>query len=131
MAIGIEIGDGVGGFAWDTLATLFRGVAAVVAAGIIGWRQSIIMAEQTAIARGQVDLEQMKLRADLFDRRMAVFQATYRWLGDFWGNGRQPTGEVEREFVWATDTAKLLFRPAIAEQMRVWYLMGVDHHCYE
>jgi len=119
------------GFTWEAFATLMTGVLAVGAAVYVGRRQTKIMDEQTAIAKRQVDLEHLKLRADLFDRRMAVFETTDRWLGEFWAHGKPATGDIERDFICATDTAKLLFRPAVAEQMRKWYLMGVDHHAYD
>jgi hypothetical protein len=112
------------GFTWEAFATLMTGVLAVGAAMYVGHRQTKIMTEQTAIAKGQVDLEHLKLRADLFDRRMQVYEATVRWLQDIWTNGNAPKGEAHTNYIWAMEKAKFLFRPAVADQMEEWFRMA-------
>jgi hypothetical protein len=121
----------MGAFTWDTLAqmlgagaTLATGALAVFAAWWVGSRQSKIMAEQTAIALRQTEIEHQGLRAELFDRRMQVYEATVRWLQDIWANGNAPKGDLHANYIWAMEKAKFLFRPAVAEQMEEWFRMA-------
>lgn len=60
-------------FDWPSFATLATGFAAVFAAWLVGRKQAYILSRQT-------DLEEAKLRADLFERRFATYEATADFL---------------------------------------------------
>lgn len=57
------------GFDWQSFATLATGFAAVAAAWRVGKQQAEILKRQT-------ELEEAKLRADLFARRIETFEVT-------------------------------------------------------
>jgi len=70
-------------FDWQSFATLTTGLAAVLGAVIVGWkqvgiadRQANISEHQSGILGRQVDLEETKLRAELFQRRLETFEIT-------------------------------------------------------
>ncbi|MBB5687656.1 hypothetical protein [Sphingobium boeckii] len=63
-------------FDWQSFSTLFTGIAAVVGAVIVGLKQTGISSKQTDILDRQVELEEAKLRADLFERRLETYEAT-------------------------------------------------------
>ncbi|MFY7838179.1 MAG: hypothetical protein ACOVQ0_18060 [Novosphingobium sp.] len=70
-------------FDWPSFATLTSGLAAVIGAVVVGLkqvgiarRQADITDKQADILDRQVKLEAAKLRADLFQRRLATFEAT-------------------------------------------------------
>lgn len=94
------------------------GALAVGAAVLVGLRQAKIMAEQTAIANRQVELEVLKLRSDLFDRRVQVYESAHRWLGTILQTAAAPEGDMRREYGRAMDRAKFLFRPQVYARMK-------------
>ena len=63
-------------FDWQSFSTLATGIAAVVGAVIVGLKQTEISRRQTDILKRQVELEDAKLRADLFERRLETYEAT-------------------------------------------------------
>lgn len=107
-------------FTWEAFATLFTGLMAVSAAYQVGIHQLAIMAKQTDIAGRQVELETLKLRSDLFDRRVLVYESTHRWLADIVRTAATPTGDLRIEYLRAMDKAKFLYRPAVHK--RLWEL---------
>ncbi len=117
----------MGALSWDAVATIVTGVLAVGAAVFVGLRQLRLMSEQTAIAARQVDLETLKLRSELFDRRMKVYDTTVKWLRHFWANGHAPADALREDYIWAIETAKFLFRPAVAQQMTHWLRQASQH----
>lgn len=84
------------GFTWEAFATLTAGCAAVGGATWVGLRQLRVTAQQASIAdrqagvmsrqadilEHQVQVERAKLRADLFDRRLAVYKASKAYIRD-------------------------------------------------
>lgn len=56
-------------FDWQSFSTLATGFLAVGAAWLVGKKQITISNEQKAILERQVDLEESKLRSDLFKQR--------------------------------------------------------------
>ena len=70
-------------FDWQSSATLTTGLAAVIGAVFVGWkqagiaeRQADISEQQTSILGRQVELEEAKLRADLFQKRLETYEVT-------------------------------------------------------
>lgn len=113
---------------WDTMNwEAAAGFSAVLAALIVGLRQSGILSRQ-------VRLEQQKAQADVFDRRMAVYDATREWLMFMNDVGRAPwehgpdaahgtSVEREREktiksnYLTEFEKARFLFSPAVFERL--------------
>lgn len=111
---------------WEAAATLITGLAAVGAAGAVGWRQTEIMNEQAKIQRDQLliedamrKLEGLKIKTDLFDRRMAVYQVANRWLFAWHLYGEVST-EQELQMLQAKDQAEFLFRREVWNAMIAW-----------
>lgn len=131
-------------FTWEAFATLFAGVLAFVAGGgaiigavIVGKRQATILKEQADIQARQaqiagraLDIEELKVRTELFDDRFKVYQATREWLNFIVMYARLPgasgegVGPVEGErelnaqFFQQLDRARFLFRPSVYERLR-------------
>jgi len=115
-------------FSWEAFATLFTGVAAVVGASIIGWRQSEIMAKQTAIAERQAEIEKLSHRSEQFDRRLKVYETAVEWLREFWQHGEAAKdNDLRNRYVWAIETAKFLFRPEVSAAMEDWRKTASRH----
>ena len=109
-----------GEFSWESFSTLAAGGGAILGAVIVGIRQ-------TKILDRQVNLERMKLRVELFDRRIVVYEATIKWLQEFWRKGDAPEGAVQTEFVWAIEKSKFLFRPEISTTLSDWLVKARQH----
>lgn len=67
-------------FTWDAFSTLFTGLAAVAAAYYLGKKQIQISAEQIKLSQKQIALSSETLKAELFDRRMEVYEASLDYL---------------------------------------------------
>lgn len=72
------------------LIGLIGGLAAVGGAIWVAGRQSTILQKQTEIASRMVEIEEMKLKTDLYDRRIEVFSAMREVLGIVARSGRVP-----------------------------------------
>ncbi|MDX9974340.1 MAG: hypothetical protein RBU21_15250 [FCB group bacterium] len=125
-------------FTWEAAATffggfaaLFVGFAAVGGAIQVGARQAAIMEKQTEIAATQVELERLKLRSDLYDRRMEIYGATRDWFDAFLQSGHNPDGDRRQRFVDAVYTSEFLFRPEVSARLRQWYDLGITHAAHE
>ena len=101
-------------FTWEAFATLVTGLAAVVAAAIIGWRQSSIMAQQ-------VDIQKQALRSDLFDRRMAHFMLVQGIIRKVRDNPNTFDIQTIHQFRDAIDEAKFLFPRNVSETLEQIY----------
>lgn len=123
---------------WDRLSwEAFVATLAVLAAGIVGWRQAGVVKEQAK-------LQQLALRHGLFERRHSVYHAARAWLGFVVAQGtipnRQPDGEdrpqpewtthqaLEREFLDGLDMSRFVFRPAVFEELHNLWLAGNQLH---
>lgn len=60
-------------FPWEALATLVTGFAAVGAAVVVALKQNAIVARQTK-------LQELSLRSDIFDKRMATYREIRRYI---------------------------------------------------
>lgn len=120
---------------------LLGGILALIGAIIVGFRQVAIQREQTHIQRRQVDLttqaiglEATKIRADLFDRRYEIYDATRRfiafiishnavpgWNLDIEGVDPKDSQEIELGFRQAIDRSRLLFKPDVTQRLHgIW-----------
>lgn len=107
-------------FTWEAFATLSTGLAAVGGAVFVGLRQLAIAKRQTDITEGQTkilalqaQLEQMKIRSDLYDRRFAVFDATETYLVAVLNSEKRATIDAQVAFAKAIDHSRFLFEPAV------------------
>lgn len=110
------------GLSWEAFATLLTGLAAVVAAVIVGLRQAAIQREQVAVAARQTQildrqtaLAELSLRKDLFEKRYEVYRATNNLLVKALQEGGfvDYNDPIQQPFLMAKDAAKFLFRPSV------------------
>lgn len=98
-------------FSWEAFATLATGFAAVAGAIVIGRRQLAINERQIVVAARQARAEELALRAELFDRRLAVYRAVKAYLRHA-GSLRTdslPDVEVWQKFAEEMEQAQFLF----------------------
>jgi hypothetical protein len=108
-------------FSWEAFATLVAGILAVIAAGVIGWRQSQISKRQAEILDGQLQLERQRHKAELFEKRFAVYEATRKILQNLMKHANEPEDEFKRAYLVAIDQSKFLFRHDVYESLdRLW-----------
>lgn len=115
-------------FTWEAFATLLTGLAAVVAAVIVGLRQAAIQREQVAVAARQTKildrqtaLAELTLRNDLFEKRHDVYRATKNLLIKAVQNGGWVSynDSIRHDFLIAMDKATFLFRPSVKNDLQV------------
>lgn len=78
---------------WEAFATLCAATAAaaaVVGAVVVGNRQGKILAAQTNIAASMLELEELKLRSELYEKRIEVFSAIREILSFVVMTGKVP-----------------------------------------
>ena len=109
-------------FDWQSFSTLAVGAlteigAALIIAlrqGRIAQRQTEISDRQTQILGRQAELGALSLRAELFERRFAVYVATRAYLGGIMGRGgKLPDQSLEQRFLRAREEAQFLFAPSL------------------
>ena len=101
-------------FTWEAFATLTAGIAAVLAALVVGLRQSKVLNRQT-------ELQASGLKIGLFERRMDVFRAVEQLIYGAIGNGGPVSDSVEREFIKAKQEARFLFDVSMDQLFRdIW-----------
>jgi hypothetical protein len=88
--------------AWEAWATFVVGLAAVFGAIRIGKNQATILARQAST-------EAMKLRADLYDRRIAVHTAAERFYQQTYLNLGSTPVDVRNEFYEARSRSRFIF----------------------
>lgn len=119
----------LGPFTWDVfsqlasaLATLLTGAGAVAAAYVVGKRQADIQlkqadlqADQTKILSSQLIVEQLRLRRDLFDERLKVYDNVRAWLSEVVEKSQTPEAgsELELGMAEAMDRSRFLFRSEV------------------
>ena len=108
-------------FDWQSFSTLAVGALTIGAAliialrqGRIAQRQTEISDRQTQILGRQAELGALSLRAELFERRFAVYVATRAYLGGIMGRGgKSPDQSLEQRFLRAREEAQFLFAPSV------------------
>ncbi|OGN44444.1 MAG: hypothetical protein A2623_12990 [Caulobacterales bacterium RIFCSPHIGHO2_01_FULL_70_19] len=134
---------------WEAAAILATGTGAVIGATWVGLRQASISERQAAISERQAEIhehlseiEALKVRADLFDRRQAVYRAANEWLSFSYAYGRvarpytsvaetdveELTDEektIAKDFRIAVHDSRFLFRPTVYEAMKLMREIGM------
>lgn len=105
----------------SALSPILAALIAVSAAVYVGLKQNQILEKQA-------DIELLKLKSELFDRRMKIFQTVQRWVDVCWRNGHPPAvgSEDDRAFIEALNMTRLLFSDSVYEELHSWYLAGAD-----
>jgi hypothetical protein len=95
---------------WEATATLVAGFLAVLAAFVIGFRQSGIQSRQ-------VELEELKIRSDLFDKRFATYEATAYLLNHIDLHIEEKDQILMKAWFAKFRESKFLFSPPVYEQL--------------
>ncbi len=103
---------------WEAFATLATGLAAVLAAGIIGFRQSQIQDRQVA-------LQEQELKVSLLEERLGVYDAVHNFLSYTLTRGRPADGNFERDFRLAMVKARFLF----SDELNIFLKEIWSKHC--
>ena len=118
-------------FTWEAFATLTSGALAVGAAGGVAYfqtriskRQTDILDEQRKIAAEQVALESLKLRSELFQERMKIYNSTLTWLSVISVDARTPTFDEDAAFINGLRSSRFLFRPAAINYLEETWMLG-------
>ena len=126
-------------FSWEAFSTLVAGLAAVVGATMVGVRQARISARQTDILAQQTELSELTYRAELFERRLGVYDAVSDFLGSILRHAHPPNHELERLFLRAERDARFLFAESVHTDLQeIWkrasayrVLHSVSRHTFE
>jgi len=121
-------------FTWEAFATLTAGCGAVGGATWVGLRQLRVTAQQASIAdrqasvmsrqadilEHQVQVDRAKLRADLFDRRLAVYKASKAYIRDAMTVRADfdPNPEVWTELTLQLEQAEFLFAGDVRSRLQ-------------
>lgn len=132
---------------WAALIGLIGAFAAIAGAVVVGLRQSKIMTRQsdimstqTGIAERVAEIEEMKLKSDLFDARFDVYHATREWIRFIIGEARPPRqgvnalpGEEEiiRTFVAEWDRSRFLFKPSVHAELQRLLTLSHQLHAHQ
>jgi hypothetical protein len=106
----------------DPAVTLIVGIAAVIGAVKVGFRQAKISDYQNKILAQQVQLERAKIANDLFDRRWFVYITTIDWTVAFLNEtkGIEPY-KNDAAFEKARMQSRFLFDPAVFDRLNTIY----------
>lgn len=112
-------------FDWSSFATLVGagvalvvGILAVIGAVRVGNKQVAIVAKQSEILDRQVALQEAGLRAELFDRRMAVYEAAIDFLHHLSDSINEEPGKGRLQtFVTKYRESQFLFGPEVHAAM--------------
>lgn len=117
------------------VATLIAGLGAVIGATKVGLRQADITERQVEIAANQHALERLKVRQEIFERRLKVYEHARTWLGYILAHGYAPSRHQEPKtfegFADAWDMSRFLFKPDVFKRLEELRNMAVDldyHH---
>lgn len=104
------------------IATIIVGVGAIIGAVFVGIRQAGIASRQADILASQVRLEETKLKADLFDKRLATYEATAAFLYHIGDLGDTAEGEARiSHFATKYRESRFLFGADVhAALMEIW-----------
>lgn len=99
-------------------ATLVTGILAVIAAVIIGIRQSRIANNQASIAAHQSKTDEMRLRSELFERRLSVYVRLRNHLNRNVLDNFDTTDETTSNYFSILDDGRFIFSAKIATFLR-------------
>jgi len=125
--------------AWEAWATFFAGLLAVLAAIIIGSKQAAITARQvdiagrqneilerqTAIAEQQVDIEATRLRADLYEDRLAIYTAMNTFIVDVTAAAGDVSNDQREAYFKAINASRFLMDDEVRELGRKIYASSI------
>jgi hypothetical protein len=117
-------------FTWEAFVTILAGVLAFVAGGgaiigtvAIGKRQAAILREQTDIQARLTNIEELKLRSELFEDRFKAYVAVRKWIqfhvshasapGDRGSASEPKEAQIREDYFSALDRARFLFSPSV------------------
>jgi len=112
-------------FTWEAFATLATGLAAVIAAFVVGLRQAAISQRQALILDRQVALAETALRGELYDRRIAIYDAVAESIERFLDDIREgrPLDSDGSNLGPVAMRSRLLFHHEVPERI-------ADIHCH-
>lgn len=96
---------------WEAVATFTAGIAAVAGAVVIGFRQA-------AILDRQVEIEQLKVKTDLFDKRFSTYVATADFLTHVHPYMEDPTKAKVHDWLLKCRESQFLFDAPVYENLR-------------
>ncbi len=122
---------------WAALLAFIAALMALAAAAWVGRRQSSIMLEQARIQALQADIanraleiEDLKVRTDLFDKRMAIFDAAQAFTRFIFTDGAPPNSrrgrsaaerqrqmKVSRDFSEAMERSRFVFDEEVRQAL--------------
>lgn len=120
---------------WAAIIGLAGGVLALTGAVMVGLRQTAIMHRQTdlqrAIADRAAEIEESKIRVELFSKRFVIFEATQKFVEHVhktgWLPGKTPhlsqdwnnrDAAITLAFFEAIETSKILFRDGVHDDLQ-------------
>lgn len=111
-------------FTWQAFATLMTGVLAVVAATSVALRQ-IALQKQIADTANQTAL--LKIKTDLFDKRVAVYEDVRVWIDTVIDTANNATSQDHATMRAAIDRSQFLFAPAVTTRLHDLFDDAVRH----
>lgn len=110
---------------WEAFATLVTGALAVLAAAFVGLRQAEIQRRQAEIQHRQATTVGYAHRLNLFERRLAIFQAIQNYVTQFIRDRHGPyVGEVYEAYRKSVQLARFVFPESVwREVLRIDQLM--------
>ena len=112
---------------WEAAATIFTGLLAVGGATTVGALQLKILNEQKNISLELKNLETLKAKSDLFDKRLKVYIHTRDWLEEFLKNGARPENEIASNFAQSLEEAEFLFGSEMFKKLNGWRMLANKH----
>jgi hypothetical protein len=102
--------------------TFVTGIGAVIAAYIVGRRQTKIANRQTEILDRQVALAETNLKADLFERRLSTYEAAAAFVLHLGDLGETEEGKARIDlFGTKLRESQFLFRPEVYQALlEIW-----------
>lgn len=116
------------GFPWEALATLLTGFAAVIGAVYVGKRQTEIANRQNIILNQQTELERLKIRSDLYERRFHIFEVTQEYLRLSYNGQDFMDHPLGVEFKKVRDQATFLFDAEFSKYIEEIYKHVWQYH---
>lgn len=108
-------------FDWQSFSTLMTGGLAVLAAFVVGLKQ-------TGIQHRQTKIQEAMLRSDLFDRRYKVFERAEQFIREILQSADDPSPEAQRDFIIAIGESRFLFEPRVKDGLDEIYGKWADFH---
>ena len=116
---------------WEAVSTFATGAMAVGAAIWVGRRQTNILKQQTNISDAVRELESLKVKTELFDRRIAVYRAVEEWILAFHANDGFPENDIEHRYSKACAEASFLFEDNVVSTLNKWRRAANRYRAYK